>query len=144
MGQQPNRVHKYTHDPDHTGGISAYPDEVRQLAASIVLRAVADWVDLIIAEDKAARAAAKQKPKPVDACEDDKPRRKGRRRAKTPPNYEEIREFFNSDYGDFICGFIDMDTDVLLGRMERWLILYRSKGVVPHKISTPGRGRTYE
>lgn len=126
-------VHKHTqkYAPNRGGPVrqTLYPDEIRQLAANIVLRAVSDWIDCIIHESRGVKKKT-QTPE----------RGAGRPRAYLQPNYDEIREFFQSDYGDFICDFIDLDAELILAKLEKWLTAYRTKGLVPDRITTSRGG----
>lgn len=120
---------KYETSPGNLADLSFYPDEIRQLAANIVLRAVSDWIDCIIHE---SRGIKKKTPAPV--------RRAGRPRAYPQPDYDEIREFFQSDYGAFVCDFIGLDAELILAKLEKWLTAYRTKGLVPDRITTSRGG----
>ena len=129
-------VHKHTqkYAPNRGSPVrqTLYPDEIRQLAANIVLRAVSDWIDCIIHEARATKKAPAPTPTPAPE------RGAGRPRAYLQPNYDEIREFFQSDYGAFVCDFIDLDAELILAKLEKWLTAYRTKGVVPNRIKIGG------
>lgn len=117
----------------------AMSETSRTLAASIVLQAVEDWVDLIRAEARSGKPHDKEPaPLPVRVRRSDGRPWKVRNNALIPVSYDEIRDFFGSAYGEMICGIIGMETGVIIGKMERWLKAYRYRGELPNVIFRKG------
>lgn len=118
MGTHHNVVHKYTAS---TGRAEGQPldSNFRALAASIVIQAVEDWAGLILAEHRKSL-------KPPTCG-----RGKYERKVKVPNSYDDIREFLRSDYCALLCDVINIDPEVILERLEKWLTAYRKRGVLP-------------
>ena len=123
MGKLRTVDHKdYTYD--NTMRYTVNPDEefLRAMAASIISQAVEDWIGLIRFEEK------------CKTVESTKLQGEYRQYLCGSANHIEIRQFFHSDWGETLCGLIDLEPHVILQRLEKWLYDYREDGVVPRYI----------
>ena len=123
MGRLRTVDHKdYTYDNTLRWTVDPNEEFIRAVAASIISQAVEDWIGLIHIMEF------------TKDCNDR--RRIDDRKHQTcgAANFIELRRFFNSDYGEMLCGVIDLDPDTVLQRMERWLYEYREDGVLPKRI----------
>ena len=117
MGHQPNHVHKdaYTYQGYNDRG--RVDDEGRRLASCILLQAMEDWISLMREE-----------------------RRRGGKPPKDPNrqsrygSFYEIRSFLNSEYGEFVCGIVDLEPDTVMFKLEAWLVEFRRSGRIPMQI----------
>ena len=135
MGQHPAVVHRYdtrAHVREETLD-AAY----RQLIVCIIIQAVEDWVDLIRAEERSGKPHDEEpKPKPPTLNKNGSPRKQKPCRTRT--SYDDIRSFFISEYGEDLCYAIDMEPDVILGKLENWLSVYRKSGKLPARLPVQG------
>lgn len=130
MSSIPSTKHKY--QPRTHGDID--DDLLRHIAASVLLQAVTDWVNLIRLEDKKAKG--------VTGIQ----LRDFRQRTTGGANFIEIRAFLRSDYGDTLCSIVGIGAEIILERLESWLAAYREQGtipvgVIPTKLIQKGRTR---
>jgi hypothetical protein len=132
MGTHKSVVHKHEqlYNPAADGSVAGFPDGMRQLAANSLLQATVDWVNLIYAEDKAKTAGEEVPTKRVYKYKT--------RKVRVDPDFDEIRQFLTSDWGKTICSVVDIKPGVILNRLEHWLITYRTKGVLPRKLTIGG------
>lgn len=119
MGRHHTVVHKYM-TPERAGyGTDRLDDaDLRMIASRIILQAVEDWVFLLKLED-----LEKQRRDPETL-------RNSRNCKAASANYNEIRSFLRSPWGETLCGMIDLEAGVVLEKLEGWLNDYRTKGVI--------------
>ena len=123
MGRHHTVDHKdYTYDNTMRWTVNPAEEFIRAVAASIISQAVEDWIGLIYHMER------------VRTWDDPKRISDYKQQSCGASNFIEIRRFFNSDYGEMLCGVLDLDPGIVLQRMERWLYEYREDGVLPKRI----------
>lgn len=123
MSKQSDARHRdYTYD--NTLRWTVNPDEefIRAVSASIISQAVEDWIGLIHLMEKSKTVTDNHS--------------LGMTKQQTCGNasFYEIRRFFGSDYGEMLCGTIDLNPATILHVMEKWLYDYKESGVIPKRI----------
>jgi hypothetical protein len=92
--------------------------DLRMIAARIIMQAVDDWLFLIKLEDREKKG------------ENPTSLRGFRNRKLATANFGEIRGFLRSQWGETLCGMIDLDAAVVLEKLEKWLDDYRTTGTM--------------
>ena len=116
-------------------------EPIRQIAASILLQAMEDWVQLMYEEEASGKPHDQEPPPKVTITKNGhiRKRRKNEEDA-VVASYAEIREFFKSDHFQWVCDIVDIDPAIIVSKMEGWLKTYRRNGTLPsrryHKLRT--------
>lgn len=120
---------------DNTMRWTVNPDEefLRAMAASIISQAVEDWIGLIRFEEKCKALGWD----PVKKSEH-------RQYLCGASGLAEIRSFFRSDWGETLCAVLDLDPEVILRRLEKWLRDYQENDVIPKYIHQAAAQRREE
>lgn len=120
MGKHCSVVHRYpSYDSTLRWNDNVDDPIIRSIAARIISQAVDDWIYLIRQHH-------------METFTPDKPRLdEYRNRCCGNSNFTEIRNFFNSQYGEMLCEAIDISPLTVLGKLEEWLEDYRRHGMIP-------------
>jgi hypothetical protein len=127
MGTHHSVVHRHSVYPGAGNGRLDDAD-LRMIASRIILQAVDDWQKLIRFEDRENREGWSKTLWNARVCKVQN------------SNYGEIRAFFRSAWGATLCGMVELDSEVVLEKLEQWLNDYHAEGVFPQPIPWDGTG----